>query len=427
MASIDSDSMHVLLPDYTQVIHISIPAMNEADFLPKTMQCIQNQRGLHSSIAVHTWICVNQPDHWWQDTAKLDVCINNRQTLEYLRTHPTKNLKVLDRSSTGKGWTGKDHGVGMARKVLMDSISEVAGENDLIVSMDADSYYPPGYLASVVEQFEQCPQAVALSNPYYHRLSGDERLDRAMLRYEIYMRHYAINMWRIGSPYSFTALGSAIALPMWAYRKIGGMTAKKSGEDFYLLQKLRKAGWIINHNWEKVYPGTRYSDRVFFGTGPALIKGSQGLWDSYPIYDHSLFDQVKQTYDLLPVLYDHEVKTPMDDFLKRQFRTGDIFGPLRKNAANREQFVKACHHKIDGLRVLQFLKSTQPILNHTGEENMLSFLEKHHPDAFGSAASDTNNKLQTLNFRTSPIALLDNLRTFLVQIESSYQKTNLEQ
>ena len=406
------------------MIHLAIPAMNEADFLSKTMQCIQNQRGLHSSIAVHTYICVNQPDHWWQDTAKLDICKNNRQTLEYLRTYPTKNLKVLDRSSPGSGWQGKEHGVGMARKVLMDGISEVAGENDLIVSMDADSVYPPGYLASVAEQFVKHPQAVALSNPYYHQLSGDERLDRAMLRYESYMRHYAINMWRIQSPYSFTALGSAIALPVWAYRKIGGMTAKKSGEDFYLLQKLRKTGWIINHNREKVYPGTRYSDRVFFGTGPALIKGSQGLWDSYPIYDHSLFDQVKQTYDLLPVLYDQEVKTPMDDFLKRQFRTGDIFGPLRKNAANREQFVKACHHKIDGLRVLQFLKASQSKTPQCDEENLLNFLSAHHPECFDFFSSWDEETLESLDFQTSPIACLNKLRNFLVQIETSYQKTN---
>ena len=422
MASIDSDSMHHILPNYSRVIHIAIPAMNEADFLPHTLQCIKDQRGLDPSVAVHTWICVNQPDAWWQDKEQVAICHNNRYTLEYLQTHPTKNIKVIDKSSPGKGWVGKDHGVGMARKVLMDSISEVAEENDLIVSMDADSYYPPGYLASVVEQFEQYPQAVALSNPYYHRLSGDERLDRAMLRYEIYMRHYAMNMWRIGSPYSFTALGSAIALPMWAYRKIGGMTAKKSGEDFYLLQKLRKAGWIINHNREKVYPGTRYSDRVFFGTGPAMIKGSQGLWDSYPIYNHTLFDQVKRTYDLFPTLFENDQETPMDAFLTTQFRTENIYGPLRKNARSQSQFVKACHHKIDGLRVLQFLKSSQQTLQTTNEENLLNFLDKFYPEAFGKCTSETGEKLQQLDFQASSIAILDNLRNFLVQIESSYQK-----
>lgn len=403
------------------MIYLAIPAMNEAAFLPRTMQCIQNQHGLDSDVDVQTWVCVNQPDAWWHDSDTLSICENNRRTLEALRAHPTKKIKIIDRSSPGSGWQGKDHGVGMARKVLMDSISEVAGENDLIVSMDADTFYPEGYLASVVRQFRRYPQAVALSNPYYHRLSGDEGLDRAMLRYEIYMRHYAINLWRIGSPYSFTALGSAIALPVWAYRKIGGMTAKKSGEDFYLLLKLRKAGWIINHNTEMAYPGTRYSDRVFFGTGPALIKGSQGLWDSYPVYEYRLFDMVKQTYDLFPLLYEQELETPMDAFLEKQFGTANIFGPLRKNARSQAQFVKACHHKVDGLRVLQFLKSEQSTQSYSDEANLLSFLSKYYPEAFDKFASAAGEKLQQLNFQTSSIVLLDNLRNFLMEIETDCQ------
>jgi hypothetical protein len=136
------------------------------------------------------------------------------------------------------------------------------------------------------------------------------------------------------------------------------MTAKKSGEDFYLLQKLVKAGRIIHHNTEMVYPATRYSDRVFFGTGPALIKGSGGNWESYPVYDHRLFDQVEATYRLFGELFDGDVDTPMDGFLRNQFCSGDVFGPLRRNAATREQFIKACHQRIDGLRILQFLKAS---------------------------------------------------------------------
>jgi hypothetical protein len=253
-------------------------------------------------------------------------------------------------------------------------VSEAAADDDIIVSMDADTQlWCQAICIPSQRLFNRHPQAVALSNPYYHRLTGEENLDRAMLRYEIYMRYYAINMWRIGSPYSFTALGSAIALPVWAYRKIGGITAKKSGEDFYLLQKLRKTGWIIHHNHEKVFPATRFSDRVFFGTGPALIKGSQGLWDSYPIYDHQLFDKLAQTYSLFPALYDTKIATPMDDFISTQFKETDIFEALRKNTSSREQFVKACHHKIDGLRVLQFVKSSQLKNSWCDEDNLLNF------------------------------------------------------
>ncbi len=401
--------------------HLAIPAMNEADYLPDTMGCIQAQQFFSAKPEVYLWVCVNQPESYREEKEKLHICENNRKTLAYLQNYPTKNLTVIDRSSPGKGWKGKDHGVGMARKVLMDGIAEVAMPQDIIVSMDADSYYGPAYLSSVLDIFTRNPDVVALSNPYYHSLTGDETLDRAMLRYEIYMRYYAINMWRIGSPYSFTALGSAIALPVWAHRKIGGMTAKKSGEDFYLLQKLRKTGNIINHNTEKVYPGTRYSDRVFFGTGPALIKGSKGLWDSYPIYNHDLFDQVKDTYDIFPALFGENCATPMDAFLKNIFPGADVFGPLRKNASNEKQFVKACHHKIDGLRVLQFLKSTQADLANRDEDNLYRFLTEFYPEALADKPHWLASDWQNLDFSQSPIAFLDKIRNFLVETETKYQ------
>ncbi len=413
-------------------LHLAIPAMNEADFLPRTIDCLLNQHGFEPDTAdqngnpkLHIWVCVNQPESYRDHADKQHICQNNNATLAYLNKLPLNNLHIIDRSNPGKGWTAKDHGVGMARKVLMDSISKVAEPKDIILSMDADSLYSSGYLASVAELFEKHPYAVALSNPYYHQLTNDEVLDRAVLRYEIYMRYYALNMWRIGSPYNFTALGSAIALPVWAYRKIGGMTAKKSGEDFYLLQKLRKMGRILTHNLERVYPGTRYSDRVFFGTGPALIKGSQGLWDSYPIYDHRWFDRVATTYNSFPVLFESKVDTPMDAFLENQFRTEDIFIALRKNATNIEQFVKACHHKIDGLRVLQFLKASQTATSWSDAQNLNQFLHRFYPGAFALNPSWDGEAIDNLNFSASPVDFLDKIRNFLMEKESSYQETDL--
>ncbi|MFO7977868.1 MAG: glycosyltransferase family 2 protein, partial [Bacteroidales bacterium] len=334
-------------------LHVAIPAMNEAESLPRTIDCLLKQ----TVQEVQIWVCVNQPDAWWNDPLKQPLCENNLHTLDYLNQLDLTNLHVLDHCSPGKGWQGKNAGVGQARKTIMDAIDRVASERDIMVSLDADTLVGKDYLACIQQNLNDHPQAAGISVPYYHQLSGKETLDRAMLRYEIYMRHYAINMWIIGSPYSFTALGSAIALPVSAYRKIGGMTPKKSGEDFYLLQKLRKTGRLINTNPCWVFPGTRFSDRVFFGTGPALIKGSQGNWESYPVYDHQLFLQVKETYNLFPALYNEDLPTPMSDFLQEQFRCENIFQALRVNSRTSAQFVKACHHRIDGLRVLQFLKS----------------------------------------------------------------------
>ena len=85
---------------------------------------------------------------------------------------------------------------------------------------------------------------IGLAVPYYHKLIGDAT-DRLILRYEIYMRCYLINLLRIQNPYAFTALGSAMAVTVRAYRKAGGLTPVKSGEDFYFLQNLISSHYKI--------------------------------------------------------------------------------------------------------------------------------------------------------------------------------------
>ncbi len=411
-------------------IHIAIPAMNEAEWLPATIRHILQENTPHTRI----WVCVNQPESYQKDHVHKQICGNNADTLYYLKSLHINNLHILDHSSPGKGWTGKRHGVGQARKTLMDKIASVADAEDLILSLDADTLFDPGYLESIRACFNRHPKAVALSNPYYHRLAGMADLDRAMLRYEIYMRYYAINMWRIRSPYNFTALGSAITVPVHAYHKAGGMTAKKSGEDFYFLQKLRKTGWVCNYNTHKVYPGTRYSNRVFFGTGPALIRGSRGEWDSYPIYSHELFDQVGETINRFPELYKERIETPMSAFLRAQFREDDPFEPLRQNAAGQTRFLQACHEKVDGLRQLQFLKSSSRMTNTPDEANLLRFFETHAPWLLARGTESENKQspfdtteltlLQELDFARSPLPLLDKIRNALAQMEAAYQNND---
>lgn len=410
------------------MIHVAIPSMQEASYLPGTLECLKKQLGTY----FHLWICVNQPNAWWDDAEKRHICEDNRQSLEFLNSQKADNMHIIDHSSKGLGWGKKSFGVGQARKVLMDSINRSATDSDIIVSLDADTLFGSNYLQSILDIFSNFPHAVALSNPYFHKLGSDQELNRAMLRYEIYMRYYAINMWRIRSPYCFTALGSAIALPVWAYRKIGGITAKKSGEDFYFLQKLRKTGWICNYNTESVFPGTRYSDRVFFGTGPALIKGSEGNWESYPVYDYRLFDKVEATYESFPELFHGKLETPMSGFLSNQFREKDPFMALRNNANTPEQFVRACHQKVDGLRVLQFLKSETCKTKRSDENSLTDFLTRFHQDILDKQIASTNGlsaqeceALKSLSFATSPISLLDKIRIILKNIEETYQKNDL--
>jgi len=348
-------------------IYLALPVQNEYENLPALFKCLASQSFKNFSL----FVCVNQPDDWWGRGDKLQICTRNADSLRYLDQTFGFPVKVINKATPGEGWKGKHYGVGWARKVVMDAINEEATDIDLMVSIDADTFYPPAYLQSVINRFVAKRPFLALSNPYYHNLTGCAGNDRAILRYEIYMRNYWINMKRINNPYCFTALGSAISVPVWVYRKVNGITPKKSGEDFYFLQKIAKSGRISNYNTVKVFPSSRESSRVFFGTGPAVSKGVLGVWDSYPIYHYSLFDRVKGLFDLFPELFGRDIPTVFDDFISMVFPGEQVWKMLRANSSGTEAFVRLCVQKIDGLRILQFLKHSQPELAISDEQSLV--------------------------------------------------------
>lgn len=395
-------------------VFIAIPAMNEMEWLPEFINCLKHQTFKQFKVIIG----INQPDDWWDKPDKVHICENNQKSLNYLNSIQNIDFEIIDNSTKGKGWVGKKTGVGWARKIIMDRVAKEANDNDIMVTLDADTTFEPDYFQSIVDTFSQHPKAVALSVPYYHKLTGKLDSDRAILRYEIYMRYYALNLWRIKSPYNFTAIGSAMAVPIKAYKAIGGITPHKSGEDFYFIQKLRKYGTVLTWNTEKVYPAARFSDRVGFGTGPAMIKGRAGDWDSYPIYPFNYFDEVKSTYDLFPLLYERNVSTSMDDFNLEKFGEKDIWKLLRDNNKKVDNFVKACFHKVDAFRVLQFLKWRSLNEKISNENNLKVWFQEFYPDHIKDFSFDINN----LVFDNSSVEELNQIRNKLAQLEENYQK-----
>ena len=157
-----------------------------------------------------------------------------------------------------------------------------------------------------------------------------------------------------------------MAFPLWAYRRVGGITPLQGGEDFYLMQKFAKCGPLLQCCRAEVYPSGRPSLRVPFGTGPAVAKGVEAMEQSYPLYPQEAFEAVATTFAAFPRLYDEELETPMSAFLRRQLKTDDLWQPLRKNFKTRALFVHACEERVDGLRILQFLRAYRQRLQAEG-------------------------------------------------------------
>ncbi len=390
-------------------ISVAIPVLAEYENIPHLVESLRCQSFKNFDI----YICVNNREGWADDGDEQHCAMyhDNQKTLQYLQSPDAGlPLTVIDRSSPQKGWQGKQHGVGWARKILFETISNNHNSNELIVSLDADTSFSNTYLESVIEAFNSHPGHSALCVPYYHPLSGNDTLDRPLLRYETYMRHYLLNFMAISSPYAFSALGSAMAFPLWAYKRVGGITPLQGGEDFYLMQKFAKTGQLLLSCNDIVKPQGRTSARVPFGTGPAIAKGIDSMDIAYPLYPIEGFRAVADTYAMFPHLYDEDVETPMSDFLRQQLKTDDLWQPLRKNFKTRELFIHACSERVDGLRILQFLK-TFPLRRAEAE---LETLCKPHGISMPT----------DFNFRSSSIADIDKVRNGLFHLE---QKMRFEQ
>jgi len=389
-------------------IHISIPLLDELDNIDSLLSNFQKQT--YKSFTIY--LCINQPNSWWDDPNKSNICKRNLESIEYIESRKKEfnfSIQLIDRASKGNGWNDKKHGVGWARKTLMDKISNIADPNDIIISLDADTRFDIDYFEKIDSYFKKNTHIDCLSLPYYHPLNENDNANRAILRYEIYMRFYLLNLLQINSPYAFTALGSAIAFKVSALKKIGGFSPKKSGEDFYFLQKMVKYKGVGIWADTKLYPEARFSDRVFFGTGPAMIKGDNGDWSSYPIYSKELFNRIFKFYQLIPKLYIENIETPIDNFWNDNEKKIELFNKLRNNNKDEKHFIKAVHDYFDGLRILQYLKQ-----NNKGDNdisNLIDFLKQHPNTEILDILS--NN----FSFENSSISQLNQIRDYLCKLE----------
>ncbi|MBQ6955554.1 MAG: hypothetical protein IJP80_02950 [Bacteroidales bacterium] len=397
-------------------LSVAVPVLAEFENLPSLFESLESQTFSDFDV----YICVNNRESWSCSMSEREQAMyhDNQKSIEWLRRHREHcpNLHILDYSSPTKGWAGKSGGVGWARKVLLDAIATEHDEDELVVSLDADTGFEAGYFETVLSVMNRQSDGSCLAVPYYHPLSGDETCDRAMLRYEAYMRYYFVNLFGIRQlvpsfPYVFTALGSAMVFPLWAYGRLGGITPLQGGEDFYLMQKFAKTGKVLLSCNEVVKPQGRASMRVPFGTGPAIAKGVDSMDDGYPFYPMEAFEAVAATFSLFPSLYDGDVETPMTAFLCSQLKTSGLWQPLRRNFKTREHFVHACQERVDGLRILQYLRYSRERMSEdctSPEEEFGRFCNRHGislPSGFG--------------FRHSPIETIDSLRDALFGLEMS--------
>lgn len=97
-------------------LRIAIPAMDELDFLPATLDALSKQ---DSRLPFEVYVCVNQPDEYWNNPERKTVCENNQKLLKLLKGYKSLTLHILDFASPGLGWKGKKRGLALLVKCCL--------------------------------------------------------------------------------------------------------------------------------------------------------------------------------------------------------------------------------------------------------------------------------------------------------------------
>ena len=184
---------------------------------------------------------------------------------------PQQSLLVLDFTADADLFDAKK-GVGLARKIGLDlalALSQRSAELFAcpvawLHSTDADVLLPDDYFT-----LPELPETVsALVYPHVHR--AEAGLELATALYQLRLDLYTESLRAAGSPYAYHTIGSTLAVRPLVYAQVRGMPQRSAGEDFYLLNKVAKLGQVVTPACAPIELAGRFSDRVPFGTGPAL-------------------------------------------------------------------------------------------------------------------------------------------------------------
>jgi hypothetical protein len=278
------------------------------------------------------------------------------------------NVGYVDASSPGCEMNDRDGGVGLARKIGFDRALELFDYDKegakLLFSLDADTLVRDNYLSAVRDYFEKTGSRVAVLS-YEHQKAMKREGREAICYYEMYLRSYVLGLRYAGSRYAHHSVGSIIACTAQGYSEVRGMNRRKAGEDFYFLNKLAKVGTIGLVNRTRVYPSSRSSNRVPFGTGKRVEGFKNGTSNEYLTYDPKAFLVLKEWLnfmssgemrDLEKILSGaKEIHVVLEQFL-RENRFDEAWTRLVKNAKTPEVLSGHFHAWFDGFRQFKLIR-----------------------------------------------------------------------
>jgi len=281
---------------------VTIPAFNEPELI-KSLESLLSCYPINGSIEV--LVNINSSELESAAVKEFNTAIY-KLVKQFAKTNSSERFQIHILFSPNQD--AKKAGAGLARKQLMDEAFRrlilVGNEGAIITGFDADSTCDKNYFVELKKLFESNSKMSACSIRFEHDIFGSKYLPEiydAVALYELYLRYFINAQKLIGTRYAFQTVGSSFAVRAKHYAMVNGMSLKKAGEDFYFLQKLIALGEFSQLNTTCVYPSSRISNRVGFGTGPAvadIVKEGEKK-----VYNLKSFVEIKKLFDAIDVIY----------------------------------------------------------------------------------------------------------------------------
>jgi len=278
-------------------------------------------------------------------------------------------LKIgyVDAAASGHELNEKDGGVGLARKIGMDLALSFFNYNNgiknILVCLDADCTVDQNYISSIRNEFNRNDISAAYVN-YAHDKYTDEVNHLAIINYEIFLQYYILGLQIAKSPYAIHTIGSTMVCDVDSYIKVQGMNKRKAAEDFYFMEKLAKITRIYKINSTTVYPSSRDSLRVPFGTGQRVNRYLSQVQNEYLLYSPKSFYVLKnwlEIFNAIKILSADEylrkakeINIALYKYLKINSFSKN-WERIRKNSKSEEQIRKQKILWFDGFKTLKLI------------------------------------------------------------------------
>jgi len=348
---------------------VTIPAYAEENLL------LSLESLLHCDLpdcGVEVIVVINHPEN--ADVDQMDL--NNK-----VYTHVSKwaeqnnNDRIQFLISKPISFPKKHAGAGLARKVAMDeAVRRLDGtvvENPVIAAFDADATCTPNYLMDLQRHFIKHPKSLGCSINFEHPLDAKDQTDferDSIVQYELHLRYYQAALAYAKHPQAKFTVGSSMAVTREAYVLQGGMNRRKAGEDFWFMLKLMMAGEVSALTSSTIYPSSRQSFRVPFGTGRAMLEMYESKIPVYKTAQFESFERLKRFLEYVDTMYTKEPE--IDDRLTLQFletvNWKEIIAEIRLYTTDLESFRKRFFRWFNVFMVMKFFH----YLRDEGEEDV---------------------------------------------------------